>query len=107
MLVYAIAIAAVVSAAGAPEKQTVVKDKQAKQMLIGKHPLTLQWITFGSTGAGEVAVTDEGGLFRIRGEQRDAKTGNFVTIDGVIESIEAKSFVFDGSIVVRLHDENQ
>lgn len=102
----ALAIAAVVFSVG-PAKETQFKDKKAKQMLVGKHPLTLQWITFGNAKAGEVDVTEDGGLLAIRGEQRDPNTGNYVTIDGIIESADAKSFVFDGTIVVRLHDENE
>src|SRR5687767_1720207 len=86
--------------AGEPVKKTPSKDAAAKDRLLGKHRLTLQWISFQSS-AGEAEVREEEGVLRIKGEQREAKTGNYLTIDGTIELVDSKSFTFVGTIVTR------
>lgn len=83
-------------APAAPTK-TQVNDASAREKLLGEHLLTLQWITFENAKAGKVQVTEENGLLKLKGSQKDAK-GNFVTVEGVIESVDAKSFVLVGKV---------
>lgn len=76
----------------------------ARQKLLGKHRLTLQWISWDHPGSAEVA--EEGGALRLRGEQRSKEkgeaSGDYLKIDGVIQDVTAKSFVFSGRIETRV-----
>ncbi len=54
-------------------------------------------------GAFRKCECDEtGGVYRIKGEQKGRGNDDFVTIDGVVKSIDEKEFVFDGKIVTRV-----
>jgi len=86
--------------AAALPAQTVVKDKAAAAMLLGTHPLSLQWITFDKT-KGSVTITESGGTYSVKGEQR-GKDKDLLTIDGQITAINAKDFSFKGKIVTRV-----
>ncbi len=83
----------------APTK-TQVNDAKAREQLLGEHRLTLQWISNGGK-AGKAQVTEESGLLKLKAEQRDAK-GNFVTMEGVVERVDAKSFVLVGKVETRV-----
>ncbi|WP_224368932.1 hypothetical protein [Hyalangium versicolor] len=77
-----------------PEK-TQVNDAKAREQLLGEHTLTLQWLS-DDPKPGKAQVTEEGGLLKLRGEQRTPK--GFLKVDGVIERVDAKSFVFVGRV---------
>ncbi|QSQ23251.1 hypothetical protein JY651_50660 [Pyxidicoccus parkwayensis] len=81
--------------APAPTK-TQVNDAKAKEQLLGEHGVTLQWIEEGGK-RGKAQVTEENGLMKLQAEQKDAK-GNYVTVEGVIERVDAKSFVLVGKV---------
>jgi hypothetical protein len=83
----------------APTK-TQVNDAKARGQLLGEHSLTLQWIS-DSAKPGKAQVTEEDGLLRLQGRQQDAK-GNYVTVEGVIERVDAKSFVLVGKVETRV-----
>jgi hypothetical protein len=85
--------------------KTQVNDAQAREQLLGEHLLTLQWIS-DREKPGKVQVTEENGLLKLRGEQRTSK-GNYVTVDGVIESVDAKSFVLVGRVDMRVDFNNE
>jgi hypothetical protein len=70
-----------------------------RQLLLGDHLFSLQWISWERFG--KVAVTEEGGTLRIRGEQRN-QAGDFVTLDGAIPSVLPNGFRFHGRIVTRV-----
>ena len=76
-----------------------VKDKAAVKKLVAKHGLTLQWIESKQKGAAK--IWNDASYVRIQGEQRDAATGNFVTVEGWITKIEAKQFTMRGRIVTQ------
>jgi hypothetical protein len=84
----------------APVK-TVIKDAAAAQKLLGEHRLQLQWIAYESKVPGKAAVVDEGGVWKLKGQQKDAK-GNSVTVDGIITEVAAKTFAFEGTIVTTI-----
>ncbi|QQS34122.1 MAG: hypothetical protein IPM50_05980 [Acidobacteriota bacterium] len=96
-LVLALVFSAAVSEAAAQER-TVIRDRKAAAMLLGKHKMSLQWISWDYFGT--ATVTNSRGVYRIKGEQkgRGAEKGAYVMIDGVIRSISAREFVFDGRI---------
>lgn len=86
--------------AAAPVK-TRVNDANARKQLLGEHLLTLQWITPDNGVAGKAQVIEENGLLKLKGEQRDAK-GNYLTVEGVIETVDTRSFVLVGKVELRV-----
>jgi hypothetical protein len=84
------------------QEKTVVNDAKARQMLLGRHNLSLQWISWDYSGT--ATVKNRGGTFYLKGSQRGrgAQKGDYVTIDGVIISIDAKEFAFSGKITTRV-----
>jgi hypothetical protein len=80
------------------QDKAVVHDVKAKNMLLGRHLFSLQWISWDRFGA--ATVTDQSGVFRLKGEQRKGR--DFVKIDGVITSIDATEFKFDGTITTQI-----
>jgi hypothetical protein len=87
-------------AAPAAPTKTQVNDDQAREQLLGEHVLTLQWIS-DNKKVGKAQVTEENGLLKLKGEQRAAK-GNYVTVEGLIERVDAKSFVLVGKVETRV-----
>ena len=99
-IVFAVLLfAASVSASFAQEK-TAVNDAKAKNMLLGKHMLSLQWISWDYFGS--ATVTNKNGVYYLKGRQKSRKDSDFVEIDGVITEINAKDFKFDGKITTRI-----
>jgi len=82
------------------QERTEIKDAKAAQMLLGRHKLSLQWISWDYFGTANVA--NRGGVYRIKGEQKGRGNTDIVTVDGVIRSISAKEFVFEGKIVTQI-----
>jgi len=82
------------------QERTIVNDKAAAQMLLGKHKLSLQWISWDRFGA--ATVTNRAAVYSIKGEQKGSGNGDYVRIEGMIVSIDPKQFVFEGSIVTRV-----
>src|SRR3982751_4154286 len=90
-----------VCAAASAHADPVINDQKAAKQLLGKHALTLQWIgTGGLKDAGSAEVKPEGGEWRLTG-RNDAKEG-FVSLDGVVTSIDKTSFTFKGKIVTKV-----
>lgn len=81
-------------------QRTVVNDAKARTMLLGRHKLSLQWISWDYFGA--ATVTNRGGSLYLKGEQKQRGGTDFVRINGKITEINAKSFVFDGTIVTQV-----
>ena len=87
------------SLADAQEK-TVINDANARKMLLGKHLLSLQWISWDRFGT--ATVTNENGVLYLKGSQKGSGNTDFLSIDGTITEINAKEFKFDGTIVMRI-----
>lgn len=101
-LLLTLALAPQVQAGDEPvlPKKTQVNDAKAREQLLGEHLLTLQWISFGGT-AGKARVTEEDGLLKLEGKHQDAK-GNHLRVEGVIERVDAKSFVLVGRVETKV-----
>jgi hypothetical protein len=86
----------------AAQERTVVRDKKAKQMLMGRHKLSLQWISWDYFGA--AIATEKGGVVYLKGRQdgRGQSKGDYVSVDGVITEIDAKQFTFDGTVITKI-----
>mgnify|MGYP000362541710 CR=1 FL=1 len=86
------------------QPKTVIKDKAAKTKLLGKHRLSLQWISWDYFG--QAIVTEKNGVLYLKGEQKSRKGDDSVKIDGLITSVEAKSFTFTGTIITKVSHNN-
>jgi hypothetical protein len=65
-------------------------------MLLGKHMISLQWISWDHLG--RATVTDKKGSYLLVGEQKGVENTDFLKINGRITSIDAKQFELDGTI---------
>jgi hypothetical protein len=84
------------------QDKTVIRDQKARQMLLGRHKMSLQWISWDYFGS--ATVTNRGGVYYLKGEQkgRGRSSTDFVRIDGIVTSIDAKEFGFDGTITMQI-----
>lgn len=82
------------------QEKTVVNSAKAKTMLLGRHKVSLQWISWDYFGAAN--VTQKSGVYYLKGEQKQRKGTDFVKIDGVITQIDAREFKFNGSITTQV-----
>jgi hypothetical protein len=98
-LIFALCALAFVTGAVYAQQKTDINDATAARMLLGRHRLSLQWVSWDYFGV--ATVTNRRGIYSVKGEQigRGMSKGNSVTIDGVITSIGAKEFSFRGKIV--------
>jgi hypothetical protein len=81
-------------------QKTVVNNARAKSMLLGRHRISLQWISWDYFGA--AIVTQSGGVLSLKGEQKQRGGTDFVKVNGNITEINAKDFKFDGTIITRV-----
>lgn len=77
-------------------QKTIIKDSNAKRMLLGKHKISLQWISWDYFGT--AIVNNKNGIFYLKGEQKQNNGNDFLRIDGKITFVEKKSFTFVGKI---------
>ena len=82
------------------QERTIINDAAAAKMLLGKHKLSLQWISWDYFGT--ATVTNKAAVYSIKGSQKGRGNSDFLTIDGMIVSIDAKQFVFEGKIVMQI-----
>jgi hypothetical protein len=95
-----LSVVVVLAAAAFAQQKTVVRSAKAKQMLIGRHKISLQWISWDYFGTAN--VTERKGILYLKGRQDGRKSKDFVTVDGVITSIDEKEFAFKGKIVTQI-----
>ena len=81
-------------------QKTVVTDNKAKAMLLGKHKISLQWISWDYFGT--ATVTNKRGVFYLKGKQNQQNGQNFVQIEGKITKINSKDFTFVGKIITQI-----
>ncbi len=82
------------------QTKTIIKDKTAKAKLLGKHKLSLQWISWDYFGT--ATISEKNGTLYLKGEQKSRKDTDFVKVEGTITAIEAKSFTFTGTIITQV-----
>ncbi len=82
------------------QNKTVVNDADAKQMLLGRHKLSLQWISWDYFGV--ATVTDKNGVLYVKGEQNQRGGTDYLKIDGTITAIEKNEFSFNGIITMQV-----
>lgn len=79
------------------------KNNQQENVLLGSHPLTLQWI--GWDHPGTIDFYKEMDLLICKGEQLSKENEtDFLKIDGIVEEIiNEKEFVFRGTIITKVN----
>lgn len=90
---------AICSAAFGQEK-TDINDHAAAKRLLGRHNISLQWISWDYFGSAQ--VTNKGGIYRIKGEQKGRGSTDLVSVEGAITQIDAREFKFDGKIITQV-----
>ena len=81
-------------------QKTVVNNAKAKTMLLGRHRISLQWISWNYFGTAN--VTQKGGVLYLKGEQKQRGGTDFVRVNGTITEINARDFKFDGTIITQV-----
>jgi hypothetical protein len=84
------------------QERTIINDTAASSMLIGRHKLSLQWISWDYFGT--ATVTQRAGVLSVKGEQRGhgQSSKDFVTVEGMIVSVDKNQFVMKGTIITRI-----
>ena len=88
-------------AAASDQKKPADRAQKERALLGGEHKLTVQWIGWDKPGTAQVKEAEDGG-FEVEGEQRDPRTGDFVTVKGRIVEVRDRQFVFDGEVRLRV-----
>lgn len=82
------------------QDKTVIHDDKARRMLQGRHRLSLQWISWDYFGS--ATVTNRGGTYYLKGEQKGRGNKDFVKVDGIVTLIDTKEFTFEGNITTQV-----
>ncbi len=80
--------------------KTAVTSPSMKRLLLGRHHLSLQWVSWDRFGS--VVVADRAGTLTIKGEQKSRDGADFVRIDGIVTRVDAKEFGFRGTITTQV-----
>jgi len=98
--ILAVTLVAMFIASAAAQEKTIVRDAKAKAMLLGRHKMSLQWISWDYFGS--ATVSESHGILGIEGKQKGRGNGDLLTIEGMIVSIDARQFVFEGTITTKV-----
>jgi hypothetical protein len=89
----------------ATDTKTLIQSKADATKLLGNHMLSLQWISWDDLKkAGRVTVTESGGTYSIKGEQKGQgkERGSYVKVDGIVTEIGIRKFKIRGTILTRV-----
>ena len=98
LFVFALSLVSAVSIVA--QERTIINDTAAAKMLLGVHKLSLQWISWDHFGT--ATVKNKAAVYSINGSQKGRGNSDFLTIEGMIVSIDAKQFVFEGTITMQV-----
>lgn len=82
------------------QDKTEINDKTAARKLLGRHLMSLQWISWNYFGS--ASVTSKRGVYYLKGEQKGRGNTDFVRVEGVITRIDAKEFWLDGKVTTQV-----
>ena len=84
------------------QQRTDINNSAAARMLLGRHRLSLQWVSWDYFGV--ATVTNRRGVYSLKGEQkgRGKQNSDFVKVDGIVTSVDAKEFSFQGQIITQV-----
>ena len=77
------------------------KVRTPEQMVIGRHMLSLQWISCDYFGSCNI-TKDANGKLRCKGEQLSRENDDYLRIDGEITIVDAKHLIFNGTIASKI-----
>ncbi|MBR4924192.1 MAG: hypothetical protein IKZ61_00390 [Prevotella sp.] len=81
------------------------KARTPEQMVIGRHMLSLQWISWDYFGSCNITKEADGKL-RCKGEQLSRENDDYLRIDGEITIVDAKHLIFNGTIASKIYHIN-
>lgn len=98
-LIEVLVLTFVLASASAAQERTIINDRAAAS-LPGKHKLSLQWISWDYFGT--VTVTNNAGVYSVSGSQKGRRNRDYLNIEGMIVSVDAKQFVFEGKVEIQV-----
>lgn len=99
-ILFLLAISLVFCSAAVGQEKTDVNDQAAAKRLLGRHKISLQWISWHYFGT--ATVTNKGGVYRLKGEQKGRGSSDLVSVDGLIKQVDAKEFRFEGKVITQV-----
>lgn len=82
------------------QNKTVVNSTKARDMLLGRHSLSLQWISWDYFGS--ATVSNKKGFYYLNGRQKSRQNSDFVEVAGSITEINEKNFKFEGTVTMQI-----
>ena len=82
------------------QDKTQINSIKARNLLIGRHNLSLQWISWDYFGT--ATVTNKNGFYYLKGRQKSRENSDYVEVNGMITEISEREFKFDGTIVMQV-----
>lgn len=73
--------------------------------LIGKHRLSLQWISWDYFGEVEISKDADGDLY-CKGEQLSRENTDYLKIEGILGALSEKELIFTGTIRIKIYHLN-
>lgn len=76
-----------------------------EQKVLGKHMLSLQWISWDYFGTCNITKDDKG-VLHCKGEQLSRENDDYLKINGTIEIVDANNLKFTGTIAMKIYHIN-
>ena len=90
-----------------PVKKTTATQRALtpEQKVLGKHMLSLQWISWDYFGTCNI-TKDDNGVLHCKGEQLSRENDDYLKINGTIEIVDANNLKFTGTIAMKIYHIN-
>ena len=90
-----------------PVKKTTTTQRTLtpEQKVLGKHMLSLQWISWDYFGTCNI-TKDDNGVLHCKGEQLSRENDDYLKINGTIEIVDANNLKFTGTIAMKIYHIN-
>lgn len=88
-----------------PQKSNQVE--QTNLIRVGKHQITLQWISFDENPSGNVSITKlTEDKYKIEGGQESRTNSDYLTINGTLKPINKNELIFEGTLIYKVEHNN-
>jgi hypothetical protein len=84
---------------------TTQRAQTPEQKVLGKHMLSLQWISWDYFGSCNITKDDKG-VLRCKGEQLSRENDDYLKINGTINIVDANHLLFTGTIAMKIYHIN-
>ena len=78
-------------------KQTAPSTRAVERDVLGRHMLSLQWISWEDFGTCTI-TKDSKGVLHCKGEQRSKDNDEYLKMEGTITIVNARHLIFNGTI---------